>query len=139
MYYKVTWDTPGKVLGLKLIDAVPFEAFIEINSQINERLQECNQRIILIIDASDAKVAPYYSEGMARHAPECVNSNTTPEKTLVIRDSPILARNPQATVRQNLLRPSTARKGYRCCHSYCRFQPYPPCRCVPRPDNRQNA
>lgn len=59
MSYEVSWDTPGKVLRLKMFDAMPLEAFIEIDRQINEHLQEYNQRIILIVDASGAKIAPY--------------------------------------------------------------------------------
>lgn len=85
MYYEITWDTPGKVLGLKLIDAVPFEAFIEINSQINERLQECNQRIILIVDASDAKVAPYGIEKIK--ATQVYLQNQQIERLVVISDN----------------------------------------------------
>ncbi len=59
MANEVSWDTPGKALRLKLCGDLALEAFAEIDRQINERLQESDGRVVLVVDASDAKFPPY--------------------------------------------------------------------------------
>lgn len=59
MANEVSWDTPGKALRLKLCGDLALEAFAEIDRQVNERLKESDGRIVLIVDATDAKLSPY--------------------------------------------------------------------------------
>ncbi|MBL8155411.1 MAG: hypothetical protein JNM70_14600 [Anaerolineae bacterium] len=59
MPYEVVWDTPGRVLLLRMHGDVPFESFVDIDRCINVCLQETSERLALIVDASQAKVAPY--------------------------------------------------------------------------------
>jgi hypothetical protein len=85
MPYEMAWDTPGKVLRLKMFDAMTLEIFIEIDWQINERLQECNERIVLIVDASSAKVAPYGIERIK--SSQTYLQNHQIERLVVISDN----------------------------------------------------
>ena len=62
MAHEITWNTPRRVLQLKLSNNLSLEEFIEIDRQITERLQECDERIALIVDASDATFSPYSIE-----------------------------------------------------------------------------
>ncbi len=62
MAYEMGWDTPGKVLHVKMSNTLSLEEFIEIDKQISERLQECDERIVLIVDGSDARFSPYSIE-----------------------------------------------------------------------------
>lgn len=59
MAYEMIWNIPGRVLQLKMSNSLSFEEFIEIDKEINEHLQECSERITLIVDASEAKFSPY--------------------------------------------------------------------------------
>ena len=56
------WNTPGQVLHLKMSNNLSVEEFIEIDKEINEHLQACDERIALIVDASDAQFSPYSIE-----------------------------------------------------------------------------
>ncbi len=62
MAHEMAWNTPGRVLQLKMSNNLSLEEFIEIDSQISEHLQECDERITLIVDTSDARFSPYSIE-----------------------------------------------------------------------------
>jgi len=62
MSYKLGWETPGKVLRLIMHGEISLEAFIEIDGHINKCLQDCDEQIALVVDASDVRVAPYSIE-----------------------------------------------------------------------------
>lgn len=62
MGYETAWNTPGKVLHLKISGSLSFQEFVEIDKQINEHLQAYNDRIALIVDGAAATFSPYSIE-----------------------------------------------------------------------------
>lgn len=62
MPFEITSSTHGKGLYLKLINEVSIESFVEIDSQINTHLRQTTEAVVLIVDASSAKVNPYSIE-----------------------------------------------------------------------------
>ncbi len=59
MAYSVAWDIPGKVLYLKVLEEVSRQEFLEIDNKIKVCLGKYDTEILLVVDASQAKIAPY--------------------------------------------------------------------------------
>lgn len=62
MPYEITWSSSGKALYLKLINEVSIESFTEIDSQINTYLRQIVDSVVLVVDATNARVNPYNIE-----------------------------------------------------------------------------
>ena len=64
MAYELAWQIPNKVLHLNLLDNLSLKTFVEIDGLIHEYLNQCDGSIILIVDASTTRIAPYGIEGI---------------------------------------------------------------------------
>ncbi len=62
MSYEMDWNPQGKVLQVKMTGTLSMQEFIEIDKQINNYLQASDERIALVVDASDANFSPYSIE-----------------------------------------------------------------------------
>ncbi len=62
MTYSVTWDIPGEVLSLRVLEEVSLEEFVEIDRQIRACLAEYIERLSLVVDASQLRISPHSIE-----------------------------------------------------------------------------
>ena len=59
MPFELTWYRSDKALLLALRAELSMKEFIELNKCIEQHLEQCPNRIVLIVDSSTARFSPY--------------------------------------------------------------------------------